>query len=130
MHVPTRHQLDELAARRTGELASVYELAVTQHRVAIGDALDFFQKVRHVKDGHAALGQLAHDTEQALGLARIQRAGRLIQNQNPTLCLGQGARQTQQLTITLTEISRTLRELRLLAHLVAIPEPAPLPLAA
>jgi hypothetical protein len=58
------------------------QLAVAQHRHAIGDLDDLRQVVRDVDDRHALPPQLADDLEQPARLGIRKRGGRLVEQQH------------------------------------------------
>ncbi len=58
------------------------ELAVAQHRDAVGDLVDLIEEVADEEDGDAAVAQVADDREQLLDLAAVQARGRLVEDQH------------------------------------------------
>ena len=69
---------DDLVARNLAPRALVDRAPVAQDRQAVGYRGEFFEAVRDVYDGEAALFEVADEPEQFLGLVRRQRRGRLV----------------------------------------------------
>ncbi len=84
LHVPADHQRGEfvLGGRRR-PLAD--HRAAAQHGDRVRDGLDFLELVRDEDDRRAAVGELADDPEQVLGLGRGQHRGRLVEDQHGRL---------------------------------------------
>ena len=90
---PAHHRLDQRIAieRREAATASgreapvdaVHQFAVAQHGDPVGDRLDLLQSVADVDRGSPATREFAHLAQQSASLARRQRRGRLVQNQQP-----------------------------------------------
>src|SRR5579871_5416466 len=59
--LPADHQVSDGAGIGFVPVQGLYVAAVAQHRDAVGEAEDFFELVRNVKDGHAAFAQSADD---------------------------------------------------------------------
>ena len=78
---PPDQKADEFRLRRAGG-GDAGDLAVAQHRHAVGDARHFLEPVRDIDDADAAPRDLAHDRKQPLDLGRGQRRGRLVHDQD------------------------------------------------
>ncbi|MNZ80682.1 hypothetical protein D3C78_993250 [compost metagenome] len=76
------HQVDQLCAAVARHGLDAHQLAIAQHGDALGDALELFQAVRDVDDGHPTLLQAFDLGEQQLDLARGEHGRRLIENQH------------------------------------------------
>src|SRR5437773_4217667 len=72
------HQADEVIEPGGDHVAGADAFAVTQHRVAIGDALAFLEEMADVNDTHATLAQPLDDGEKIFRVGLRQAAGGLV----------------------------------------------------
>ena len=85
--VAADHQVRHLPARDVRRQLARDEAAVAHHDDLIGDALNLVELVRDVDQRDAVGLQLRDQCEQALGLARRERRGRLVHDQQARLAL-------------------------------------------
>ena len=85
LHLDTQHEVDELTLRElVVDRAGRHQLAVAQHRDAVGEAEDLVEAVRHVQDAGTGVAQVAHDLEEPFDLARREHGRGLVEHEHPT----------------------------------------------
>ena len=83
------HEPDDLGNFRRGRLERVDILAVAHDGDAVGDALELIHAVRDVDDADAGLLELADEDEQIVDLRVGQDGGRLVENEQLRVLMGQ-----------------------------------------
>ena len=79
------HQPHRAVVRHVGHRRDLDDAAVAQHRHAVRHAVDLLHAVAHEHHRHAAGAQLGHNLEQPVDLARGQRGGGLVHDQDTGL---------------------------------------------
>ena len=88
--------------------------AVAEHRAGIGDRLDLRHAVRDVEDREPLVAQLAQDAEHGVHVARGQRGGRLVQDQDLGVPRQRG-RELDQLAARERQVARVFLRIDVLA---------------
>ncbi len=99
MHVAPDHAADDVALRQAAHRSGVDVAAVAQHHHPVGDLLQLVEAVRDVDDADATRLEQRDLAEQVLDLARGQRRGRLVEDQQPAFA-DQAARDLDHLLVT------------------------------
>lgn len=77
-HVAAEHHRDELHAVEVGEVAGVDVAAVAEHGDAVADPVELIHAVADVEHRDPACAQVLDDPEEGLDLARLQRGGGFV----------------------------------------------------
>lgn len=77
-HVAAEHHRDELHAVEVGEVPGVDVPAVAEHGDTVTDPVELVHAVADVEHGDATCAQVLDDPEERLDLARLQRGGGLV----------------------------------------------------
>ena len=77
------HLGDQVGAGQVFGAVLADELAVAQHRDAVGDLVDLVQEVADEQDGDALVAQVPDDREQPVDLVAVQARRRLVEDQHP-----------------------------------------------